>query len=108
MVIFSSYVRRSLPFVSRFTSILILDINNINTVPSTNKGNNANVMDLNNRPQMPSAMTGMNFADVFPKGTIIQGGTFNFNFNMGSETGTGKENVVPRKKRKFVIDSDSD
>lgn len=50
----------------------------------------------------------MNFSDVFPKGTIIQGGTFNFNFNMGSETGTGKENVVPRKKRKFVIDSDSD
>lgn len=82
--------------------------NAINNVPSTSKGNNTNVMDINNRRQMPSAMTGMNFADVFPKETIIQGGTFNFNFNMGSKTGTGKENVVPRKKRKFVIDSDSD
>ena len=82
--------------------------NDINTVPSTSKCNNTNVMDLNNRQQMPSAMTGMNCADVFPKRTITQGGTFNFNFNMSSETGTGKKNVVPRKKRKFVIDSDSD
>lgn len=51
--------------------------------------------------------SGVNFADIFPRGTVIQGGTFNFNINMG------KENVpmpLPPKriKRKFVIDSDSE
>jgi hypothetical protein len=76
-----------------------------NPQPETTQKSSESTSTLN------SASGPLNFSHFFPAGTVIQEGMFNFYFGKKSPISCDKENKSPlplKKRRQFVIDSDSD
>ncbi len=76
-----------------------------NPQPETTQKSSESTSTLN------SATGPLNFSNFFPAGTVIQEGTFNLYFRKKSPIRCDKENKSPlplKKRRKIVIDSDSD
>lgn len=104
----NNYAKNSLKTQQKMSAILSRSkaVPTSSDTTSVNENIPSSTENINNtakKPDMP-----FNFPNFFPPGSVIQGGTFNMYFGSQDKENHVKKTMPQKRKRKFVIESDSD